>query len=58
MQELALKRGVKVADLVQENGALVRRLELADLQLVGAREGTPFVAEELARAARARPPRS
>ena len=48
MQELALQGRVEVADLVEEDGALVGGLELADLELVGAREGASLVAEQLA----------
>src|SRR5438132_8021522 len=39
---------MKVADLVEKDGATVGRLELADLELVGPREGAALVAEHLA----------
>src|SRR3989442_821666 len=39
---------MEVADLVEEDGSAMRRLELADLELVGARESTSLVTEQLA----------
>src|SRR2546428_2484056 len=39
---------MKVADLVEEDGAVVGRLELADLELVSALKGTSLVPEQLA----------
>ncbi len=39
---------MQVADLVEEDGAAVGRLELADLELVGPREGAALVPEHLA----------
>src|SRR5262249_23903602 len=48
VEQLGLQRRMQVTDLVQEHGAVVRGLELADLELVRAREGAPFEAEELA----------
>src|SRR5882724_1823442 len=39
---------MEIADLVEEHGAVVRCLELTDLELVGAREGAALIAEELA----------
>src|SRR6266571_1519725 len=39
---------MKVADLVEEDGAAMGRLELADLELVGAGEGASLVTEQLA----------
>ena len=48
VEQLGLKRGMEVADLVEEDCSAVRRLELADLELVGAGEGTALVTEELA----------
>src|SRR2546426_8118071 len=39
---------MKVADLVEEDGAVVGRLELADLELVSARKGASLVPEQLA----------
>src|SRR2546426_4391567 len=39
---------MKVADLVEEDGAAVGRLELADLELVGAGEGASLVTEQFA----------
>src|SRR5690606_14391805 len=47
-QELDLQRGRHLADLVEEEGAAVRRLELADAGLRSAGEGAPHVAEEFA----------
>src|SRR5206468_12998294 len=43
-----LERRVQVADLVEEDGAAVGRLELADLEHVGPREGAALVPEHLA----------
>ena len=48
VQQLGLERGVQIADLVQEDGAAMGRLELADLELMGAGEGPAFIAEQLA----------
>ena len=48
VQELGLQRRMQVADLVEEDRALVGRLELADLLLVGAGERAPLVTEQLA----------
>src|SRR2546425_11502129 len=48
MEQLGLQRGMKVADLVEKDGAAVGRLELADLELVGAGEGASLVPEQLA----------
>src|SRR5207247_11477392 len=39
---------MKGADLVEEDGAAMGRLELADLELVGAGEGGSIVTEQLA----------
>src|SRR5436309_12393851 len=39
---------MKVADLVEEDGAAMGRLELADLELVGARESASLVTEQFA----------
>src|SRR5439155_767301 len=39
---------MEVADLVEKDGAAMGRLELADLELVGPREGAALVAEHLA----------
>src|SRR2546422_156669 len=39
---------MKVPDLVEEDGAAVGGLELADLELVGTREGASLVTEQLA----------
>src|SRR5437870_3116969 len=39
---------MKVADLVEEDGAAMGRLELADLELVGAGEGASLVTEQFA----------
>ena len=47
-EDLDLGRRAHLADLVQEQGALVRRLEEPVLETVGAREGAALVAEELA----------
>jgi hypothetical protein len=47
-QELGLKRGVHLADLVEEDGAAVGQLELALLPLMGAGEGSLLVTEQLA----------
>ena len=43
-----MQRRVQIADLVEEDRAVVGRLELADLELVGAGEGAALVAEQLA----------
>ena len=48
VQQLSLEGGVKVADLVEENGAAVGGLELADLELMRAGECAAFMAEEFA----------
>src|SRR5262249_9301030 len=48
MEQLGLERGMQVADLVEEDCPSMRRLELADLELVGAGEGAAFVAKQLA----------
>ena len=48
VQELPLEGGVQVADLIEEDRAAIRGLELADLELMGACEGSALVAEELA----------
>ena len=45
-QEFDLRVGRQVADLVEEERALVRLLEAADAPLVGARERAAFVAEQ------------
>src|SRR5204862_7272097 len=47
VEELGLQRGMKVADLVEEDGSAVSRLELADLELVGAGERAALVTEQL-----------
>jgi len=47
VEELGLERRVEIADLVEEDGAVVGRLELADLELMGAGEGPALVAEQL-----------
>ena len=39
---------MQVADLIQEDGAAMGGLELADFELVGAREGAALVPEQLA----------
>ncbi len=46
-QELRLRRGRHVADLVEEERAAVRLLEAPDARAVGAREGAALVTEEL-----------
>src|SRR3972149_1952750 len=38
---------MQIADLIEEDGAAMGRLELADLELVGAREGPALVPEQL-----------
>src|SRR5262249_54685111 len=48
MQELALEGRMQIADLVEEDRAVVGRLELAELELMGAREGAALVTEEFA----------
>ena len=48
VEQLALQGRVEVADLVEEDGAVVGRLELADLELVRPGEGPALVAEQLA----------
>src|SRR5262249_50098759 len=48
MKQLALEGGVEIADLIEEDGALIGGLELADLELMRPREYAAFVAEELA----------
>jgi hypothetical protein len=47
-QQLDLHRQRQVADLVEEQGAAVGRLEPAGLGLLGAGEGAPLIAEQLA----------
>src|SRR5581483_9511606 len=47
-QELRLQRDRQVADLVEEQRAAARRLDLAERLLHRAGERAPFVAEELA----------
>ena len=47
VQELALERRVEIADLVEEDRAVVGGLELAHLEGMGPREGPALVAEEL-----------
>ena len=46
-QELRLHGRADIADLVEEDGAAVGELELAELALVGAGEGAALVAEQL-----------
>src|SRR5262245_46764939 len=46
-QELRLRRGRQLPDLVEEQRAARGDLEPAALELVGSREGTPLMAEEL-----------
>src|SRR6266702_122280 len=48
VEELALERRVQISDLVEEDRAVVGRLELAELELVGAGEGPALVTEQLA----------
>jgi hypothetical protein len=48
LQELGLQTRMHLADLVQEDGALIGILELAELPLLGSRERALFEAEELA----------
>src|SRR5205807_1620635 len=48
VQELALERRVQIPDLVEEDRAVVRRLELAQLELVGAGERPALVTKQLA----------
>ena len=48
VEELALQGRVKIADLVEEDGPAIRRLELADLELMRTGEGAALVPEELA----------
>ena len=47
VEKLALQRGVEVTDLVEKDRPAVRRLELADLELMRAGEGAALVPEEL-----------
>src|SRR6185295_9007191 len=47
-QQLDLELGVQLADLIEEQGAAVGELELADLARHRAGEGTALVAEQLA----------
>src|SRR5712691_8777088 len=47
VQEFALQRGVKITDLVEEDGAPMRGLELSDFQLVRAGERPSLMAKEL-----------
>ena len=47
-QQLGLQLERNVADLIEEQGALVRQFEPADLLCDGARESPPFMAEQLA----------
>ena len=47
MQQLGLQRGRHLADLVQEDGAVVGELELAWLCLQGAAEGAALEPEHL-----------
>ncbi len=47
-QDLRLERQVHVADLVEEDRPLVRKLELPELPRLGAGKGAPLVPEELA----------
>jgi hypothetical protein len=47
-QELGLKRGLQVADLVEKEGPAVGELEAPGLRLGRASEGALFVAEQLA----------
>src|SRR5262249_53223175 len=47
-QDLGLRQGRHVADLVEEERAAVALLELADALAVGPREGASLVAEQLA----------
>src|SRR5687767_8708015 len=47
VQELGLQGQGHLADLVEEDGAAVGELELAELALLGAGEGAALVAEEL-----------
>ena len=47
-QQLRLQFERNIADFIQEQRAAVRRFETADLLRHGAREGAPFVTEELA----------
>ena len=47
VQELRLQRGMHLADLIEEDGAVIGLLELAELLAVGAGERTRLVAEEL-----------
>src|SRR5712691_4075964 len=48
MEELGLEGRVEISDLVEENGAVVCRFELSNLQLVGPGEGPTLVPEQLA----------
>src|SRR5215470_6427967 len=48
VQKLTLKGWMEIADLVEEDGAVICRFELADLELVSSGEGPTLVTEELA----------
>src|SRR5262249_42184316 len=48
MEQLGLERGMEVADLVEEDRPSMRRLELTDLQFVGACAAAALVAGQLA----------
>ena len=48
VQELALERRMQIPDLVEEDGAVIGRFELADLELVSSGESPALVTEELA----------
>src|SRR5262249_25235137 len=48
MQELALEGRMQIADLVEEDRAVVGGLEFAELELMGAGERTALVTEQLA----------
>src|SRR5207249_12107275 len=48
VEELGLEGGVQVADLVEEDRAVMGRLEFPDLELVGPGERAPLVAKQLA----------
>src|SRR4030095_11352144 len=48
LQQLGLERGAHLADLVEEDRALVRVFELPELALLGAREGPLLEPQQLA----------
>src|SRR6185503_10543085 len=48
-EQRRLHGGLQLADLVEEHGAALRRLERADVRAIGAGERAALVAEQLAR---------